>query len=103
MTKLRCIKKIPDYAVIIRAIHERGATQTQALEALKARGLWLSDEQKEQAGFSREWRIEAATAWGHAWRVCRFIGDRQRDVWGYYADRETAESALERARCEANA
>lgn len=39
-----------DYVVIINAIHERGPRQQQALEELNRRGLWLSDEQKRQAG-----------------------------------------------------
>lgn len=42
--------KCPAYIIIIRAIHERGESQRTALRALKARGLWLSDEQKQQAG-----------------------------------------------------
>ena len=40
----------PDYIVIINAIHERGVRQQEALEELRARGLWLSSEQKSQAG-----------------------------------------------------
>jgi len=41
---------LPDYAVIIRAIHESGTKQVSALAELDRRGLWLSDEQKRQAG-----------------------------------------------------
>jgi hypothetical protein len=43
------IEKLPSFAVIIRAIHERGAAQEIALRELEARGLWLSTEQKKQA------------------------------------------------------
>jgi len=42
--------RLPSYAVIIRAIHERGDTQRAALVELNARGLWLSAEQRAQAG-----------------------------------------------------
>ena len=49
-TKLRDVTKIPAYAVIIRAIHERGAAQAEAMAELARRGLWLSAEQKRQAG-----------------------------------------------------
>lgn len=41
---------LPSYAVIIRCIHERGASQQAALVELKRRGLWLTAEQKKQAG-----------------------------------------------------
>ncbi len=41
---------LPSYAVIIRAIHERGIMQRAALAELNRRGLWLSDAQKMQAG-----------------------------------------------------
>lgn len=41
---------MPSYAVIIRAIHERGESQKQALAELDRRGLWLSPEQRRQAG-----------------------------------------------------
>lgn len=40
----------PAYQVIINAIHERGKRQIVALDILSARGLWLSAEQREQAG-----------------------------------------------------
>lgn len=46
------IEKAQHFVVIIRAIHERGESQRQALEELKARGLWLSDDQKRQAGLT---------------------------------------------------
>lgn len=48
--KLTPVNKIPTYAVIIRCVHERGETQREALAELAARGSWLSDEQKVQAG-----------------------------------------------------
>jgi hypothetical protein len=44
------LSKLHAFAVIIRAIHERGASQAAALAELNARGLWLSAEQKAQAG-----------------------------------------------------
>ena len=39
-----------NYCVIIQAIHERGETQKAALRELDKRGLWLSEDQKKQAG-----------------------------------------------------
>lgn len=44
--------KLPAYAVIIRAIHERGQTQGDALAELKRRGLWLDAEQRRLAELS---------------------------------------------------
>lgn len=38
------------FALIIRATHERGLEQWAALREMDKRGLWLSDEQKTQAG-----------------------------------------------------
>jgi phage terminase large subunit GpA-like protein len=55
MTRLTPVKKIPSYAVIIRAIHERGCTQQEALDELDRRGLWLADQQKIQAGVACAW------------------------------------------------
>jgi len=52
MGKAADITKLQNFAVIIRAIHERGESQQQALDELRARGLWLSDEQKVQAGLA---------------------------------------------------
>jgi len=47
----RCrITKAESYAVIIRAIHERGESQLIALAELDRRGLWLAHEQRTQAG-----------------------------------------------------
>lgn len=40
------------FVPIINAIHERGKRQVIALDILSARGLWLSDEQKKQAGIA---------------------------------------------------
>lgn len=42
----------PAYQIIIRATWERGARQEIALGQLAQRGLWLSDDQKRQAGIS---------------------------------------------------
>lgn len=53
-TKLTPVKNIPAYAVIIRAIHERGPVQEEALDELARRRLWLSEQQAEQAGVSRK-------------------------------------------------
>lgn len=41
-----------NFVVIINAIHERGEKQQEALAELNKRGLWLSDEQKVQAGLA---------------------------------------------------
>lgn len=46
------LSKLPAFAVIIRAIHERGDAQQAALAELKARGLWLNADQRRQAGLS---------------------------------------------------
>ena len=46
------VRSIPNYAVIIRAIHERGKVQEDALAELKRRGLWLTPDQRKQAGLS---------------------------------------------------
>lgn len=47
--------KLPhSYMVIIQAIHERGETQKAMLAELNRRGLWLSDEQRKQAGLVGE-------------------------------------------------
>lgn len=50
---LEPVETIPAYAVIIRAIHERGPAQEEALAELRRRGLWLSAEQQQQAGRPR--------------------------------------------------
>lgn len=52
MTTLSPVRDIPSYAVIIRAIHERGQTQADALAELTRRDLWLATEQRRQAGLS---------------------------------------------------
>lgn len=46
------VETIPAYAVIIRAIWERGPIQQEALAELDRRGLWLTDDQKLQAGLA---------------------------------------------------
>lgn len=46
------LDKAPSYIVIIRCIHDRGETQRLALVELNRRGLWLSDEQRVQAGLA---------------------------------------------------
>lgn len=40
----------PAYQIIIRATWERGERQAIALGHLRQRGLWLSPEQRQQAG-----------------------------------------------------
>lgn len=50
MTKLTPVAEIPAYAVIIRCCWERGPVQREALDELERRRLWLSPEQKIQAG-----------------------------------------------------
>lgn len=44
----------PAYVIIIRSIYERGQSQLDALEELGRRRLWLSAEQAQQAGVTRE-------------------------------------------------
>jgi len=44
------LAKWDHFVIIIRATHERGPMQIAALEELNRRGLWLSEEQKRQAG-----------------------------------------------------
>ena len=46
------IRSAQAFVVIIRAIHERGPSQAEALEELARRGLWLNTEQKKQAGLA---------------------------------------------------
>lgn len=50
MTKLTPVDRIPSYAVIIRCCWCRGAEQQAALAELDRRRLWLSPEQRVQAG-----------------------------------------------------
>lgn len=45
---IKCHKS-QSFALIIRAIHERGLEQWAALREMSLRGLWLSDDQKRQA------------------------------------------------------
>jgi hypothetical protein len=42
--------KLLSYQVIIRAIHQRGEDQANCLAELARRGLWLTDDQRIQAG-----------------------------------------------------
>lgn len=60
--KLTPVHSIPTFCVIIRAIHERGPTQDEAIAELKARCLWLSEDQAEQAGLPADhpWRMRRA-------------------------------------------
>lgn len=51
-TKLTPVREVPDYAVIIRCVWCRGADQQEAFAELELRRLWLSEDQKTQAGFS---------------------------------------------------
>jgi hypothetical protein len=46
--------KLKSWQLIIRCIHQRGADQARCLVELGARGLWLNDEQKAQAGLTEE-------------------------------------------------
>ena len=50
MTALVPPGELKDWALLIRCIHQRGADQEACLAELSRRGLWLSPEQKEQAG-----------------------------------------------------
>ncbi len=49
MTKLTDVRDIPNFAVIIRCIHCRGSSQRDAFRELNRRGLWLTEEQKQQS------------------------------------------------------
>lgn len=51
MTLDKLIKQ-PAFVIILRCLHTRGEDQRIALEALRARGLWLSEDQKIAAGIS---------------------------------------------------
>lgn len=51
-TILTPVRNIPSYAVILRATHERGETQREALLELNRRGLWLTADMKRQAGLA---------------------------------------------------
>jgi hypothetical protein len=44
------ITRAQSYVVIIRTIHERGGSQAAALAELNRRGLWLTTDQRRQAG-----------------------------------------------------
>lgn len=49
MTRLTDVRKIPSWAVIIRAQHCQGEDQQDALAELARRGLWLPKTEKEAA------------------------------------------------------
>ena len=51
-SKLEPVRDIPACAVIIQAIHARGPVQQEALAELARRRLWLTLEQKREAGFT---------------------------------------------------
>lgn len=53
-TPLAPIRSIPAFAVIIRAMHERGPSQAEAIRELHLRGLWLADEQIAATGLPRD-------------------------------------------------
>ena len=52
-TKLAPVRDIPMYAVIIRALHERGRSQAEAIGELERRGNWLTPEMQRQASVKR--------------------------------------------------
>jgi hypothetical protein len=49
-------RRLENYQVIIRAIHDRGQSQNHAIVELSRRGLWLTDEQKQQADLTSEYQ-----------------------------------------------
>jgi hypothetical protein len=59
--KLTPVKKIPSYAVIIRATHMRGTSQQEALAELDRRGLWLTEHMKIAAGLASAWPKDGET------------------------------------------
>jgi hypothetical protein len=61
VTKLKPISEIENSAVLIRAIYEHGPHQLEAVAELNRRGLWLTDEQKRQAGLTWLDRVERKT------------------------------------------
>ncbi|MCG6115869.1 MAG: hypothetical protein MEQ84_11785 [Mesorhizobium sp.] len=52
-TALAPIHAIPAFAVIIRAMHERGPSQAEAIRELWHRRLWLSGDQIATTGLER--------------------------------------------------
>ena len=50
----KMISKAQAFVVIIRCIHDRGETQSIALDELARRGLWLGEAQAKAAGVSRK-------------------------------------------------
>jgi hypothetical protein len=53
MTKLYPVTDIPHYAVIVRAMWERGQNQLDAVHELTRRGLWLTQEQADQGDLDK--------------------------------------------------
>ncbi|MBB3910142.1 hypothetical protein [Sphingomonas desiccabilis] len=43
-------ERLKDWQLVLRCIHQRGADQEACLAELRERGLWLSEEQRAQAG-----------------------------------------------------
>lgn len=50
MTRLTDPFYLEDWALIIRCTWQRGEDQERCLKELDRRGLWLSDDQRAQAG-----------------------------------------------------
>jgi hypothetical protein len=45
-------RRLASWCLIIRCIHQRGEDQRNCLAELSRRGLWLTEEQKIQAGLA---------------------------------------------------
>lgn len=73
--KLDPVRKIESYAVIIRAIHERGTVQKEALVELARRGLWLAPDQRKQAGLGPGRMIRHCEGNKAAWCLVRLRDD----------------------------
>jgi hypothetical protein len=58
MRRRFAIDRLPAYALIIRAVWERGEIQRQALAEMARRGLWLSPEQRVAAGLAQPATLE---------------------------------------------
>ena len=46
------VRSLPSYAVLLRAVWERGPTQAEALAEIRRRGIWLTPQQRRDAGLS---------------------------------------------------
>ena len=46
------VRSLPSCAVLLRAVWERGATQAEALAEIRRRGIWLTPQQRRDAGLS---------------------------------------------------